>query len=104
MNGEWIDVCDLADIPEDDVIAQVVADREIAFYEVEGEIYATSNRCTHGDARLSDGFLEDGEIECPLHQGRFCVKSGKAQCEPLTEDIRTYPVRVDNGRVLVALD
>lgn len=99
----WQDVCPTEDIPEDDVIAQVVRDREIALYEVEGDFFATDNLCTHGQARLSDGFLEDGEIECPLHQGRFCVKSGKAMCEPLTKNVRVYPVKVSGERVWVDL-
>jgi naphthalene 1,2-dioxygenase system ferredoxin subunit len=71
---------------------------------VEGEVYATDNLCTHGAARLSDGFLEDGEIECPLHQGRFDVCTGKAMCAPLTEDIKTYPVKIENMRVMLRLD
>ncbi len=99
----WHDVCAVTDVPEDDVIAQVVGEREIALYEVDGLFYATDNLCTHGQARLSDGFLEDGEIECPLHQGRFCVKSGKAMCEPLTEDVKAYPVKVLEDRIWVDL-
>ena len=70
-------------------------------YEVEGEVYATDNLCTHGAARMSDGFLEGREIECPLHQGRFDVCTGKTLCAPLTQDIRTYPVRIENQRIWV---
>ena len=66
-------------------------------------MYATDNRCTHGDALLSDGFLEGNQIECPFHQGRFDVCTGKALCAPWTEDIRVYPVRIENKRVLVKL-
>jgi naphthalene 1,2-dioxygenase system ferredoxin subunit len=68
---------------------------------VQGELYATDNLCTHGAARLSDGFLEGREIECPFHQGRFDVCTGKALCAPLTENIRVYPVRIENKRVFV---
>jgi naphthalene 1,2-dioxygenase system ferredoxin subunit len=64
-------------------------------------LYATDNLCTHGAARLSDGFLEGREIECPFHQGRFDVCTGKALCAPLTENIRVYPVRIENKRVFV---
>ncbi|MEN9382866.1 MAG: hypothetical protein RL323_9, partial [Pseudomonadota bacterium] len=82
----------------------VVAGKDIALYEVDGDVYATDNACTHGKARMSDGFLEGREIECPLHQGRFDVCTGKAMCAPLTEDIRTYPVRIENMRVMLHLD
>jgi naphthalene 1,2-dioxygenase system ferredoxin subunit len=75
--------------------------KEIALYEVDGDIFATDNLCTHGAARMSDGFLEGREIECPLHQGRFDVCTGQAMCAPLTENIRIYPVRIENQRVFV---
>ncbi len=104
MSENWIDAAALGDVPEGDVVAIKVAGKEIALYEVEGEIFATDNLCTHGAARMSDGFLEGREIECPLHQGRFDVCTGKAMCAPLTEDIRTYPVRIENMRVMLRLD
>jgi naphthalene 1,2-dioxygenase system ferredoxin subunit len=78
--------------------------REIALYTVNGEVFATDNICTHGHARLCDGFLEGTEIECPLHQGRFDVRTGKAMCSPLTTDIRSFPVRIVEDRVHVRLD
>jgi naphthalene 1,2-dioxygenase system ferredoxin subunit len=101
MSDNWMDVLALEAIPEADVTSVVVDGREIALYEVEGEVFATDNLCTHGAARMSDGFLEGREIECPLHQGRFDVCTGKAMCAPLTHDIRVYPVRIENKRVLV---
>ncbi len=101
MSDNWIDVLALDWMPEADVTSVIVDGREIALYEVEGEVFATDNLCTHGAARLSDGFLEGREIECPFHQGRFDVCTGKAMCAPLTQDIRVYPVRIENKRVLV---
>lgn len=104
MSDNWTDAAGRDDVPEGDVVGIKVAGREIALYEVEGEIYATDNICTHGHARMSDGFLEGREIECPLHQGKFDVCTGKALCAPLTENIRTYPVRIENLRVMLQLD
>ena len=104
MAENWIDAASRDDVPEGDVIAIKVGGKEIALYEVECDIYATDNLCTHGAARMSDGFLEGREIECPLHQGRFDVCTGKAMCAPLTEDIKTYPVRIENMRVMLRLD
>ena len=101
MSENWIDVLALESVPEGDVTSVNVGGREIALYEVEGEVFATDNFCTHGAARMSDGFLEGREIECPLHQGRFDVCTGKAMCAPLSQDIRVYPVRIENKRVLV---
>ena len=104
MAENWIDAGAVDSVPEGDVIGVNVAGKDIALYEVEGEIFATDNLCTHGAARMSDGFLEGREIECPLHQGRCDVCSGKALCAPLTENIRTYPVRIENLRVMLKLD
>ena len=101
MSENWIDVIAVDAVPEADVTAVSVNGQEIALYEVEGDIFATSNLCTHGAARMSDGFLEGREIECPLHQGKFDVCTGKAMCAPLTEDIRVYLIRIENNRVLV---
>lgn len=83
MADDWIDAAALSDVPEGDV---------------DGEVFATDNICTHGHAGLSDGFLEGREIEYPLHQGRFAVCSGQALCAPLSENIKTYTVRIDNMR------
>lgn len=104
MPDQWIDAASQDDVPQGDVIGITVQGREIALYEVEGKLFATDNICTHGHARMSDGFLEGNEIECPLHQGKFDVCSGKALCAPLTEDIRTYPVSIKDGRVFLKLD
>ena len=104
MSENWIDAAALADVPEGDVTCVHVGGKEIALYEVEGEVFATDNICTHGHARLSDGFLEGKEIECPLHQGKFDVCTGQALCAPLTDNIKTYAVRIENMRVMLKLD
>ncbi len=103
MTEQWIDVAEADAVPEDDVIGVDTAGKSFALYQVEGEIYATDNICTHGNARLCDGFLEGHEIECPLHQGKFDIRNGKAMCAPLTEDIKIYPVKIENNRVFIAI-
>ena len=57
MSTEWTRALARADVPDDDVIAVTAGGREIALYGVDGEVYATANLCTHGNARLCDGFL-----------------------------------------------
>lgn len=103
MSDNWIDVASADDLPEDDVIGIEIAGKSLALYQVDGAIYATDNICTHGNARLCDGFLDGHEIECPLHQGKFDIRNGKAMCAPLTEDVRTYPVKIEGSRVFVDL-
>ncbi len=100
---EWLDASDEADVPEDDVIGLQVGGRDIALYKVDGRVFATDNTCTHGQARLCDGFLDGHEIECPLHQGKFDIRDGSPTCAPVTEAIRCYPVRIEGGRVFLQL-
>lgn len=102
--AEWIEILAQDDVPDEDVLGVKAGGRDLAVYGVEGEVYVTDNICTHGNARLCDGFLEDHEIECPLHQGRFDVRTGKAMCAPLTQDIRVYPAKVEDGKVWIEVD
>lgn len=99
--GEWTTIGAEADLLQGDVVAMRLDGREIAVYWSDDGLFATDNRCTHGDARLSEGFLIDNCIECPLHQGQFDIRSGQPMCEPVTEPIRCYPVRVEAGQVQV---
>nr|BAA20390.1 ferredoxin [Pseudomonas putida] len=103
MTEKWIEAVALCDIPEGDVLGVTVEGKDLALYEVEGEIYATDDLCTHGAARMSDGYLEGREIECPLHQGRFDVCTSRALCAPVTENIKTYAVKIENLRVMIDL-
>ena len=100
---QWIEATGEDGVPEDDVIAVQVAGRDVALYKVDGSIFATDNICTHGHARLCDGFLDGYEIECPLHQGKFDIRDGRGTCAPVTEDVRSYLVRIEAGRVFLQL-
>jgi naphthalene 1,2-dioxygenase system ferredoxin subunit len=103
-SANWIDVLAKDELPSDDVLGVVVAGRDIAIYTVGDEVYATDNVCTHGQARLCDGFLDGHEIECPLHQGKFDVRNGSPTCDPVTQALRSYPVRIEGSRVYLQLD
>lgn len=96
--SEWVTVADYADVPEDGTLAVSAQGAEICLYKIEGEIYATDNKCTHGDADLSEGLIQDGcLIECPLHEGAFDIRTGKAVTAPCTENIRSHAVKVEGG-------
>jgi 3-phenylpropionate/trans-cinnamate dioxygenase ferredoxin subunit len=98
---EWIKVAFAQELDDDTVKAVDVAGYRIALYRCEGEFFATDNMCTHAEALLSEGYLEDGCIECPLHQGRFDIRSGKALCAPVTDDLRTHPVKREGDDIYV---
>lgn len=100
----WITVAQRDDLAEGDVLGLDIAGRSIALYDADGNLYATDDICTHAYARLSDGWLDGDEIECPLHAGRFDVKSGKAVCPPVVQALKTYPVRLVDGEIQIRLD
>lgn len=95
----WHDVAPegefLFDVPK---VVQVGEDR-VAVFRLEDGFYAISDVCTHEYALLSEGFCEEGKIECPLHQACFDIRSGKALDEPAEIDLATYPTRIEAGVV-----
>ncbi len=99
MTPTWTDVAAETDLFDGAAITVTPQGRDIALYRIDGRVYATDNLCTHGNARLCDGFLEGHEIECPFHQGRFDVRTGQPTGAPATQAVRTWPVKIEAGRV-----
>ncbi|MEN2475559.1 non-heme iron oxygenase ferredoxin subunit [Burkholderia stabilis] len=93
----------LADLVEDEPLPVTIGDERIALYLLDGNVHATHNVCTHQFALLSDGYMDDGCIECPLHQGRFDIRTGAALCAPATAPVRVYDVRLDGDSIMVDL-
>lgn len=101
-DSQWVRVAGVADVAEGQVHAVRVGGREVALYHLPGgEFRATDNICSHEYAQLSDGWLEDGSIECPLHAARFDVRTGKALCAPAETDLDVYELRVEGGDLLI---
>ena len=100
---EWHMVATIEDVPEEDVIPVIIGDQFIALYNVNGIFFATDDLCTHEQARLSDGFVIDDIIECPLHQGRFHIPTGKAKGAPVNCNLRTHMVKVEGDDVYIGL-
>ncbi len=100
---EWHLVADVDQLELDDVIKVNVLGSDIALFYVDHNYYAIDDGCTHELASLSEGYLEDTVIECPLHQGAFCIKTGRALHSPAEIPVRTYNVKVDAGKIYVSL-
>jgi len=80
-----------------------VAGRRILLANVNGRLYAVDDTCTHEEASLSTGVLKGEFVKCPLHNSRFNVCTGEAMEEPAEENLRTYPVREEGGRVWIGV-
>ena len=77
--------------------------RSIAVFNIAGTFYCIADVCSHDDGPVAEGELNGYEIECPRHGAHFDVRSGKVLSFPAIVDIPTYPVRVEDGDVLVGL-
>ena len=100
---EWMDVAAEADLFEGAGIAVTPEGQDIAVFKLEDGVYAINNLCTHGNANLCDGFVEGDHVECPFHQGRFDVRTGAPTCAPATEHVKSWPVKIEGGRVFLQL-
>jgi naphthalene 1,2-dioxygenase system ferredoxin subunit len=81
-----------------------VAGHELAVVRVGAELYCIDAICTHASGYLDEGVVDGYEIECPLHGGRFDVRTGKPTQEPAELPIGTYPLRAEEGVVYVRVD
>jgi 3-phenylpropionate/trans-cinnamate dioxygenase ferredoxin component len=101
---EWIDACATDDIDQEDVIRFDHSGRTFAIYRTDDDrFFASDGFCTHERALLSDGLVMGTIIECPKHNGRFDIRTGEAKGAPVCVNLRTYPVKVDGGRVFVRI-
>jgi nitrite reductase/ring-hydroxylating ferredoxin subunit len=82
----------------------VVADRDIVIANVGGDLRAFANRCPHQGGRLNRAVLADTELICPWHQWRFDTRTGRACWPEGYERLATYPVKVEDGQIFVAVE
>ena len=100
----WIRACSTEDIELEDLIRFDHAGGSYAIYRSpDNEFFCTDGLCTHEQVHLADGLVMDGIIECPMHNGQFEYRTGKAVRSPACDDLRTFPVRVSDGHVFVRL-
>ena len=100
MSESWIDACAADDIDEEDVIRFDHGGATYALYRTDDDRYfATDGLCTHEKVHLAGGLVMGTIIECPKHNGRFDFTSGVAKGAPVCVNLKTYPVKVEGGRV-----
>jgi len=90
----WKTIANASDVGDDQALAFEHNGAKLALFRSAEAFHVTDNVCTHQYALLSHGWIEDGCVECPLHQGVFDLATGQAKCAPATQPIRVYPVRL----------
>ena len=93
--------CAIADVRDDEALAVVLGDMEVAVARNGDEFFAIQNLCSHAAVALSEGEVEDCQIECWLHGSRFDLRTGKPTSFPATEPVALFPVEVRGDDVYV---
>lgn len=94
-------MCDADDVDDEDVIRVDVKDQSLAIFKTSDGFFCTDGYCTHENQHLEDGFVDGNVIECPLHQGRFNIVTGKALSAPACVDLKTHKTENRDGKIFV---
>jgi 3-phenylpropionate/trans-cinnamate dioxygenase ferredoxin subunit len=98
----WFEVCAVADLDENDVTSFKHDGQIYAIFRLsEDNFYASEGLCTHGKTELGGGLVINGCIECPKHNGRFDVTTGKAVKAPAITDLKTFPAQRRGNKVFI---
>jgi nitrite reductase/ring-hydroxylating ferredoxin subunit len=103
--SEFIKALSNSELEEGSILAVRINGERIALYKIGGEIYATSEMCSHSDCSLEDfgKIVESDQVECICHGARFRIKSGEVTRLPAEVPLKTYPVRVAENEVWVGV-
>jgi 3-phenylpropionate/trans-cinnamate dioxygenase ferredoxin component len=101
--ASWQWVGPAADIEEEDVMQFDHDEETYAIYHSVDGFFASDGLCTHEEQHLADGIVIDNVIECPLHQGRFDVRTGEAKSAPVCVDLKTYALRIEDGIIYIQI-
>ncbi|MBI2040767.1 MAG: Rieske (2Fe-2S) protein [DPANN group archaeon] len=81
-----------------------VSGREIVLFNLGNKYYAIENICPHQAGPVGEGEISEGDVvACPLHEWRFNIKTGQSP-DFSGIAVKTFPVRVENGNVILAMD
>jgi 3-phenylpropionate/trans-cinnamate dioxygenase ferredoxin subunit len=96
----WIEAFAQGDVENEDLIRFDHDGRTFAIYRSpDDQYYCTDGLCTHEQVHLEEGLVMDHIIECPKHNGRFDYRTGEAKGAPVCVNLKTYPVKLENGMV-----
>lgn len=98
MTG-WIRVCTQSELLPGEYRSVWDGDVQIAVFNLDGELYAIEDVCTHDGGELTGGVVEGHEIECPRHGARFDLRTGAVLCPPAYEPVAKFPVKIEGDAV-----
>jgi len=99
--SEWKKACNLDQVPDGELLGTTINDKKILLANWKGTIFATDQICTHAEADLSTGFLNEEGVRCPLHLSVFNLENGKPQNPPAEKPLQTYNVKIEQNEIYV---
>ncbi|HEV3156801.1 MAG TPA: non-heme iron oxygenase ferredoxin subunit [Candidatus Baltobacteraceae bacterium] len=100
----FVRVASRAEIPRGGTLSLQVNGREVALFDIAGELFAIEGTCPHQGAPLADGWVEGHRVTCPWHGWCFDVRTGRMAIGAEFDSVETYEVRVENGEIFIAID
>ncbi len=102
--GNWTRACATEDVELDELIRFDQGGRTfLVVRSPEDEFFCIDGICTHEHVHLAEGLVMDGMIECPKHSAQFDYKTGEATRAPACINLKTFPVKVENGNVFIEI-
>ncbi|MEM7258727.1 MAG: Rieske 2Fe-2S domain-containing protein [Pseudomonadota bacterium] len=100
---QWQPLINLDQLEPNDATPVAFGRRLLAVYDTVDGYFVSDARCTHAGANLCDGYFDGKHIECPLHQGLFDARTGRAVAAPVTRDLPMIECRVVDNQIEVLL-
>jgi len=100
---KFIEIARVDQLPAGERLFVDVSGKSIVIFNLAGKLYAIGDVCSHDNGPVGDGDIDENEIICPRHGARFEIRSGKATSLPAIVDIPAYPLRVENGMIVLGI-
>ncbi len=102
--SEWVNVCNTSQLKKGEMLDFDYKEKKILVANINGKIYATDRICTHADADLSTGILNEEGVTCPLHLSTFNLETGIPQNLPAEKPLKTYNVKIEQNEIYVKVE
>jgi nitrite reductase/ring-hydroxylating ferredoxin subunit len=99
-----VELCKTDEVAAGSALRVEAAGVTVAVYNLDGQFYVTDDNCTHGPGSLSEGFIDGDVVECNFHNGQFNIKTGEVVSPPCMIPIKTYPTKIEDGKVVIEVD
>ena len=102
--AEWVNVGSAGELGDGEMNSYQAGERQVAIANVDGELHAWDDYCTHQQCSLAEGELENTIVECPCHGSQFDITTGEAVQGPAADPVDIFEVREQDGAIQVLLD